>query len=156
MTNRLEESIREAEDACRSGPTAAIFDPSISTSALSKSPSFASMVKTTPPFSSMRSPGPPPRGMPADSTDAQADRPAPPTTPATSSAAARNSRRDNSLTPSARSWPTAPLVRPDVSDDCVSSHMRVLLLVVVAFAALEPRHYAPGPLLEERRGSHHG
>jgi hypothetical protein len=24
--------------------------------------------------------------------------------------------------------------------------MRVLLLVVVALAALEPRHYAPGPL----------
>jgi hypothetical protein len=30
--------------------------------------------------------------------------------------------------------------------------MHVLLLVVVAVAALEPRHPAPGLLLEERRG----
>src|SRR4051794_26593441 len=102
MTIRFEASISVAEAACRSGPIAAIFDPSISTSARSKSPSFGSMVRTTPPFSSMRSPGLPPRG-----------------------------------------------IRPDVSDDCVSSHMRVLLLVVVALR-LEPRHHAPGPLFEER------
>ena len=40
--------------ARRFGPTAAIFEPSISTSAFSKSPSFGSIVRMTPPLSSTR------------------------------------------------------------------------------------------------------
>ena len=40
--------------AGRLAPTAAIFDPSMSTSAFSKSPSRGSIVSTTPPLSSSR------------------------------------------------------------------------------------------------------
>src|SRR5262249_43129177 len=62
MTIMLEASMLRAPSPGRLGPTAAIFDPSISTSALSKSPSRGSIVRTTPPLSSTRCPGSPDAG----------------------------------------------------------------------------------------------
>src|SRR5438309_2106725 len=56
MTIRSVASIAAADAALRFGPTAAIFLPSISTSAFSKSPTLGSMLSTMPPFSRTRRP----------------------------------------------------------------------------------------------------
>src|SRR5882724_4110179 len=88
----------------RLGPTAAIFDPSIRTSALSKSPSFGSTVRTTPPLIRKRCPGPPPAGGAfAGSADAHAVIAAPASAPVAMPTAVdvlRKSRREIIGTPS--------------------------------------------------------
>ena len=96
MTIMFDASITAAV-AWRSGPTAAIFDPSISTSAFSKSPSLESIVRTTPPFKRTRCPGAPLGGTSlARPVEAQPANPAPPAALATSPVVLepRNPRRE--------------------------------------------------------------